>query len=272
MKRSVQILTILCFILTIGIGTGFTTEFRGCRLCYEVIDDESINWSDAKESAELKGGHLVTITTADENLWLTNTFGPDVLHFHWIGGYQPSGSVEPDGGWSWVTGEPWNFNNWSLYEPNNAYDGEDAVVFDHGVTVNGKSWNDLISTRFTRGYVVEYCDCILVEVHIKPGSDFNSINPNSEGVIPVAILTTEDFDATTIDPLSVEFGPNETMGAHGKGHIEDVDEDGDLDLILHFKTQETGIQCGDTEAILTGETFSGQIIEGVDSINTVGCE
>lgn len=42
------------------------------------------------------------------------------------------------------------------------------------------------------------------------------------------------------------------------GHIEDVDGDGDLDLALHFRTQDTGIECGDTPASLAGETFSGQ--------------
>lgn len=115
-------------------------------------------------------------------------------------------------------------------------------------------------------------DIFTVDIDIKPGSDPNSINPKSEGVIPIAILTTDTFDATTVDPLSVEFGPNGTTEAHAKGHIEDVDMDGDLDLVLHFKTQKTGIQCGDTEALLAGETFDSQPIEGSDSINTVGCE
>ncbi len=111
-----------------------------------------------------------------------------------------------------------------------------------------------------------------VEVDIKPGTDPNSINLKSKGVITVAILTTEDFDATTIDPLSVEFGPDGAEAAHGDGHnIVDADDDGDLDLVLHFLTQETGIECGDTEAGLTGETFDGQAIEGFDSINIVKC-
>jgi hypothetical protein len=113
---------------------------------------------------------------------------------------------------------------------------------------------------------------ILVSIDIKPGSDTNPINPKSKGVIPVAILTTNTFDATTVDPLSVQFGPDGATEAHGRGHIEDANGDGRLDLVLHFNTKETGIQCGDTSASLTGKTFNGQAIEGSDSIKTVGCK
>jgi hypothetical protein len=110
-----------------------------------------------------------------------------------------------------------------------------------------------------------------VVIDIKPGEFPNSINPNNKGQIPVGILTTDTFDATTVDPLSVEFGPNGATEAHGRGHIEDANGDGKPDLILHFNTQETGIQCRDTSASLTGQTFSGQEIEGTDAITTVGC-
>ena len=54
--------------------------------------------------------------------------------------------------------------------------------------------------------------------------------------------------------------------------MEDGDGDGDTDLILHFESQDTGIQCRDTSAFLTGESFGGQAIDGSDSIETVGCE
>jgi hypothetical protein len=111
-----------------------------------------------------------------------------------------------------------------------------------------------------------------VNIDIQPGSFPNSLNPRSQGVIPVAILTTGTFDAVTVDPLSVEFGPKGAMEAHGQGHIEDVNGDGHLDLVLHFNTQDTGIQCGQTSAALTGETFAGQLIQGSDSIQTVGCK
>jgi hypothetical protein len=109
-----------------------------------------------------------------------------------------------------------------------------------------------------------------VSIDIKPGSDPNSINPRSNGVIPVAVLGSIDFDATQVDVTTVTFGPDGASPAHD-GHVEDVNDDGFMDAVFHFRTQETGIVCGDTEATLTGMTFGGLSIAGTDTVNTVGC-
>jgi parallel beta-helix repeat protein len=111
----------------------------------------------------------------------------------------------------------------------------------------------------------------VVVLDIKPGAIPNNINVRSNGVIPVAILTTDAFDATTVDPLSVRFGPQGAMETHRRGHFEDVNGDNRLDLVLHFTTLKTGIKCGDASALLTGMTVDGLMIEGADSIVTVGC-
>ena len=108
---------------------------------------------------------------------------------------------------------------------------------------------------------------IEVTIDIKPGSDPNSINLGSKGVVPVAVLTTEDFDAAEVDPETVRFGPDEAEAVHWA--LEDVDDDSDIDLILHFKTQEAGISTGDTETTLTGETYDGNPIQGTGTVNIV---
>ena len=48
----------------------------------------------------------------------------------------------------------------------------------------------------------------------------------------------------------------------------DVNDDGQKDLLSHFRTEETGIAMGDAEACLTGKTPDGTKIKGCDVINT----
>jgi hypothetical protein len=141
---------------------------------------------------------------------------------------------------------------------------ESAGTYSANVTVSSSTAN--VSTTFA-WTVIDATPTITVEIDIKPGSGQNSINPSSNGVIPVAILTTDDFDAATVDPDTVLFGPGEAAPVHctflGAGN------DGGRDMLLHFRTQETGIEAGDTEATLTGKTIDGTNIIGTDSVRTV---
>jgi hypothetical protein len=116
-----------------------------------------------------------------------------------------------------------------------------------------------------------YDDDLEVLIDIKPGSYPNSINPNSTGDIPVAILTTDDFDASNADPATIVFlDANPVHWA-----MEDVDYDGDIDMILHFKTQECNFSLlvdegGDYPyAYLTGETVDELMFFGKDTVNLV---
>ena len=118
--------------------------------------------------------------------------------------------------------------------------------------------------------------CVIeVDIDVKPGSRLNPIKLSNAGVVPVAILTNADFDATTVDPASVCFGDAEAASerdcseSHGRGHLQNVDGDSDVDLVLHFETAETGIDLGDTEACLSGQTLDGTAIEGCDAVKTL---
>jgi CubicO group peptidase (beta-lactamase class C family) len=116
------------------------------------------------------------------------------------------------------------------------------------------------------------CKVRTVTIDIKPGSYPNSINLGSNGNIPVAIFSTEDFDATTVDPTTITLA-GASVRIKGKGtpqaSASDVDGDGILDLIVHVDTTAFELTVGDVEAELMGMTFDGKKIRGVDSISIV---
>jgi len=212
MKRSIQVAVILGFILTLGISVGVAAEPVRWNVnghYYEFIDDR-LNWNDAEVAAEARGGYLVTITSADENLWLTQTFDLYDLHRDpWIGGYQAPGSPEPAGGWSWVTGEPWNYTNWyPPWEPNDLfykyYGGhhEDYAQFSHGVIPdNGKTWNDLYRNRLCP-YVVEYDVRIYEEDELVPTDGGKVVDDISLAYIYFATGVLDQTVSVNIDALT----------------------------------------------------------------------
>lgn len=117
-----------------------------------------------------------------------------------------------------------------------------------------------------------------LEVEIKPGSDENPINPTSNGVIPVAVLQTDEFDPTT-ENVNYRFGAPDVVkdggGArptHG-GHVTDVDGDGHDDLLLHFPTENTGFDGDADEGHLhweNGHKGAHHGLGGSDTVTIVG--
>jgi hypothetical protein len=110
-----------------------------------------------------------------------------------------------------------------------------------------------------------------VAIDIKPGGYQNAVNPRNRGVIPVAVLGSTEFDATQVDIRTVQLGTGGTRPKHD-GHVADFNRDGFPDLLFHFPTPDTGIQCGTSEITLTGMTFAGEEIVGSDTVRTVGCK
>lgn len=114
-----------------------------------------------------------------------------------------------------------------------------------------------------------------ITIDIKPGSDPNSINLRSRGVLPVAILGSEQFDALAVDPATVLLGDPGLSGTAApiRDAAEDVNADGWMDLLLHFRTQALvangALDASSEEARLTGETLDGFSVEGSDAVRIV---
>lgn len=153
--------------------------------------------------------------------------------------------------------------------------GPHDFTFNNAISPNDPNHTDPDPSNNTaqETFTVE---CIVpVAINIHPGSFKNPINLKSQGVIPVAVLTTAAgeyglplaFDATTIQALTTRFGPEAVViagggahEAHDRGHIEDAIErsdeatkDGDLDMVLHFRTQESELTGSETKACVRGE-------------------
>ena len=131
--------------------------------------DIPMSWTDAKAYCENLGGHLVTVTSQAEQTFLENTFFTTAseMWFYMIGGYRESYTSTK---WMWVTGEPFNFSNWSTpNEPTQEIWGQnyiwafspsapDSYIRDDGVVIEvpDYKWVSNESTCYHEVYNTEH--------------------------------------------------------------------------------------------------------------------
>jgi parallel beta-helix repeat protein len=154
---------------------------------YKLIKEEK-TWSEAKAYCEARGGHLVTISNIEENNFVSNIAGSNII---WIG----LTDEETENDWEWITGENYGFENWYI-PPNDAGEGEDYVLMFH----NGY-WNDNGGPRapdLAFYFVCEWPDdkyCVWVDDDFNPstrGWGVTRFNEIQDGVDAV------DVDGTVI--------------------------------------------------------------------------
>lgn len=123
----------------------------------------------------------------------------------------------------------------------------------------------------------------VIDINIKPGSDPNAVKAKAKGVLPIAILGSEDFDAMYVDDITIrltmegsamEIEPLRWAYEDVSSDFAPYEGDGYLDMILHFDMEDVLALIGPDpegviELIIIGEDMGGLAFRGTDVILVV---
>lgn len=124
-----------------------TVELNGHT--YQRFED-GMDWNDAKSYCEQSGGHLVTITSAEEQQVVQKLVSYGSQNQYWLGGYK-------NGDWTWVTGETWDYTYWAIGMPDN-HDGNEGYLQMYRIPNphrynkdDAYKWNDITADNHIAG-------------------------------------------------------------------------------------------------------------------------
>jgi len=124
-------------------------------------------------------------------------------------------------------------------------------------------------TREIGSFSLVMSAALQVEIDVDSRGHGPRIDRGRHGMVSVAILGSADFDIRDLDERSLRLGPGEAQptSRRGRSHRVDVNRDGEMDVVVRFDAEETGIAPADTQLCLFGETTDGAWIEGCDAID-----
>jgi subtilisin family serine protease len=219
--------------------------------------------------------HTAITTATIANVAPTVNAGPDATVesnelFSFSGTFSDPGILDAPWTWAidWGDGETTNgsTNNQALpIVASHAF----CAASDYTVTLTVTD-KDGGSGFDTMTVTVEH---IAIRIIIRPSASPNPISLRTGGVIPVAVLSTADFDATTIDPATATLGdgtgPGTGVAQRPNGtlmvSVEDVDGDGLNDLVLHFSIPQL-IENGDLSETTTELHLEAFLADGCSNV------
>ena len=179
---------------------------------YQIVNGNGDSWYACRESALSQGGDLACITSEGENQFIRDLqiasglcnasdtenardrekMTPkmkrnfqqikiamddysDDKRFFPGGRWSPPGKDNPDGGWEWVSGEAWEYENWYPGEPNNG-DSEERVLSLFGVDGCNGQWYDVDpylgdSDAVSSFFIIEWDQTPTIQWRIEDGGN-----------------------------------------------------------------------------------------------------
>ena len=111
-----------------------------------------------------------------------------------------------------------------------------------------------------------------IEIEILPGENPKFID-TSRPFIPVALLGGENFDAASVDPVSVRLaGAPITKAKDGRfrSELRDVNGDGRIDLVVYVSVYSLHLADGTSDAVLTATMADGTSVSGSQQVSFKG--
>jgi len=258
-----------------------------------IIDANGVSWSNARVVAQQVGGDLVVLSSTEAVTWVWDNVASDPslwsTHFGpWAGGYQPVGSVEPRGGWTWVDGTPvGEFIPWAVGQPDNYTPCGGANDFmsyfknfqiapqnlmcdnaDVAVTnCPGGSMGPTISTIIEWGAdcnndgIVDYGQCRDGSL---PDTNGNNTPDCCESGSPCrpdpcstsSVLLEDAFESATLDPQKwTTYLPNECSRVQSISGSVEFQARGHLESRAHFPVLGNGIEIRTRFTYISGAEF-----------------
>ncbi len=179
--------------------TGFTFNADNGHYYKFVSVPTGVTWAEAQDGAATMGGHLVTITSAEENAFINSLSVGQA----WLG----ANDSAVEGAFEWVAGPEagtaLTYTNWQAGQPDNGGGVEDFVHISSDGT-----WNDQSGTTQIGGYVVEISDASTTTEDTPVTITAQSLLANDD-----------DVDGDTLTITSVANAVNGTVALNVNGDV-----------------------------------------------------
>ncbi len=126
--------------------------------------DLGMPWVQAYKFCEKQGGHLVTISSKEENDFVLDIANNYNNLYCWLG----ATTLGRDRNFYWVKDEPFTYTNWNTSEPSNT-DNKEYYVEMYVNTLNVGTWNDSANSPMshtkTSGFICEYENSVDADIY-----------------------------------------------------------------------------------------------------------
>lgn len=216
--------------------------------------DSGCTQKQAIKICENLGGHLLTISSDEEQMFIDSIIENCTMKNIWLGG------VYENNEWCWITNEAFIYSNWNDGEPNNASNSQNAIMMytyqgidnDNNVIEIGR-WNDENEDgREWDGYTSEETGFICEWEYLSSDNSIDTHNSQS-------INNNEEQDVNTISSPSSSTEENQIENSNNQ--LDDIEEYENNNNGINITVHIDNISLIGGISIFGGISFIGIIIK-----------